>query len=67
MRKAHTQVKKGLLSSQVSPPDEWQPVRHFWAICHCSVVCTAVYPANSSSKALASCKSAVSKPSVNQP
>ena len=43
------------------------PVRRCWAFCHCGVMGTAVYPANSSSKALASWRSAVSKPSVNQP
>ena len=46
---------------------EGTSMRHFWALGHCGVVCTAVYPANSFSNALASCKSAVSKPSVNQP
>src|SRR5207248_8939920 len=43
------------------------PVRRSWAMCSCGGCAHSCYPPSSSSKALASWRSAVSNPSLNQP
>ena len=62
-----TTPSAGMCCSRCRLLEGEDPLRHNWAICYRTYCARSFYPPSSSSNALASWRSTVSNPSVNQP